>query len=489
MPKITKLQPSVPALPTRKKVAAYARVSVTRDRTEHSLSAQISHYSEYIQHRAEWEYAGVYADLGQTGTSDNRAEWQRLLADCEAGKIDIVLTKSISRFARNTLDLLETVRRLREIGVEVRFEKENISSTSGDGELMLTILASFAQEESYSTSENIKWRIRSDFKKGKQSSTQIYGYRWNGETFDVEPNEAEIVRFIFSEYLAEKSPRTIADELTARGVKSMYGSNFDMATIFSMLQNEKYVGTVVMQKTFVENHITKNKVKNNGELPRYVIENAHTAIVDRAVFDEVQARLQSRKIVVERTAFTSKILCEVCGCNFQRATKQYHGRKTKVMTCANKKAGAPCKCDTVQIPETILESVTAEVLGLAEFDAEVFNAKIKRIIAPSSHTLVYEFTSGKTMSREWSSTARTDCWTGERRAEQAERMRGQVVSAETREKRRVATLRSYEQHPERRAADRERMRRFCAENPDWGKAQNEKLLAAIKAKKEDGGNE
>jgi DNA invertase Pin-like site-specific DNA recombinase len=272
MRKITIITPPVPALPRRKRVAAYARVSVERDRTMHSLSAQVSYYSKLIQSRGEWEYVGVYADFAETGTTGNRTEFQRLLDDCNSGKIDIILVKSISRFARNTVDLLETVRRLKEQGIEVRSEKENISSMSGDGELMLTILASFAQEESFSMSENIKWRFRRGFQNGKQKRTQVYGYRWDGQNFVPEPDEAEIVRFIFSEYLAERSPRTIAATLNEKGVKSMHGCKFNMAVIFSMLENEKYIGTIVMQKTFVEDPIAKRKVKNNGELPRYVIE-------------------------------------------------------------------------------------------------------------------------------------------------------------------------------------------------------------------------
>ncbi|GHU59272.1 hypothetical protein AGMMS49975_26670 [Clostridia bacterium] len=359
--KINKIEPRVPALPKRKRVAAYARVSVERDRTVHSLSAQVSYYSELIQKQPNWEYAGVYADLGQTGTNDNRTEWQRMLTDCENGKIDIVFTKSISRFARNTLDLLETVRRLKELGIEVRFEKENISTMSGDGELMLTILASFAQEESFSISENIKWKIRHGFQQGKQSSTQLYGYRWDGANFVIEPTEAEIVRFIFNEYLAEKSLRAIAKELTEMGVKSLYGANFWQQTITSILENEKYIGVVIMQKTFVENYITKEKRKNNGELPRYIIENAHAPIVDKDIFDKVQERLNERKITVLRSDFTSKILCDVCGKNFQRCSK--NGKK--LMRCGNKKQGLSCNCDTVGIYETILENVTAEVLGLA----------------------------------------------------------------------------------------------------------------------------
>ena len=483
MRKITIVAPPLPALPRKKKVAAYARVSVENDRTKNSFSAQVSYFSKLIQNNPGWEYSGVYADCGETGTVKTRDEFERLLEDCEAGRIDIVLVKSISRFARNTVDLLETVRRLKALGVEVLFEKENISSLSAEGELMLTILASFAQEESRSTSENIKWSIRSGFQKGRQSSTQVYGYRWDGEGFTVQPDEAEVVRSIFAEYLAGKSPRTIAAGLNEKGIKSMYGSRFDMAVIFSMLENEKYIGVVIMQKTFVENHLTKNKVRNNGELPRYVIEDAHPAIVDKATFEAVQERLMGRKIKVERTPFTSKILCEACGVNFQRATKHYKDTRKKVMACANKKQGKLCGCGTVQIPETILESVTAEVLGLPEFDADVFSEKIRQIVVPDRNRLVYHFHSGKTVAREWESTAAFDCWTPERRVAQSERMRGREATEETRQKRRIATTRHYEQHPERRKADSERMKKFCAENPGWGKEQNERMAAAVAKKK------
>lgn len=165
--KITKIEPTKIELPKLKKVAAYARVSVDKGRTMHSFSAQVSFYNNLIQKNPEWEYAGVYADLGISGTDiKNRDEFKRLLDDCEQGKIDIILTKSISRFARNTVDLLNTVRHLKELGIEVRFEKENINSMSGDGELMLSILASFAQEESISISNNVKWGTRKRFQQG-----------------------------------------------------------------------------------------------------------------------------------------------------------------------------------------------------------------------------------------------------------------------------------------------------------------------------------
>jgi len=477
MRKIHKIESATLKLPTKKRVAAYARISVERGRTLGSLSAQVSYYSDYIQKQPGWEYIGVYADSGETGTSAGRDEFQRLLADCEAGKIDIVLTKSISRFARNTIILLDTVRRFNEIGVEVRFERESISSASAEGELMLSILASFAQEESRNTSENIKWTIRSGFQKGKQSSTQIYGYRWDGENFVLKPDEAEIVRFIFAEYLAGNSPHTISLKLAEMGEKPMYGKKFNLQTILFMLGNEKYIGTIVMQKTFVENHITKEKKINKGELPRHVIENAHPAIVDRDIFDKVQKRLNARKVKVERTAFTGKIYCEVCELNFQRSTKYHNGNKTKVMQCANKKHGKPCDCDTKQIPERVLETVTAEVLGLAEFDANIFHEKTKQIVVPSKNTLIFHFNGGKTISREWKSTANVDCWTPERRAAQAKRQKGKTASEAARKAQSEGMKAYYAANPERRQADRERMRKFCEENPEVVKKRSERLTA------------
>ena len=178
--------------PTRKRVAAYARVSMESDRLDHSLSAQISYYNDLIQKNPEWDLAGIYTDSFISGTKvERRAEFQRMIRDCDDGKIDIILTKSISRFARNTVDLLNTVRHLKELGIEVQFEKEGIRSLSGDGELMLTLLASFAQEESRSISENIKWGTRKRFESGiPNCHFKIFGYRWEGEHFGYHPGRS-----------------------------------------------------------------------------------------------------------------------------------------------------------------------------------------------------------------------------------------------------------------------------------------------------------
>ena len=191
---VKKIEPIVPSIKTRKKVAAYARVSLESDRLRHSLSAQVSYYSGLIQNNPEWIYVGVYADSGATGTSvTGRPEFQRMLADCEAGKIQIILTKSISRFSRNTVDLLATVRHLKELGIEVRFEKERINSLSESGELMLSILAGFAEEESRIISENVKWSFKKRFAQGKQWHVDPFGYRWDGETFVINEEEATAV--------------------------------------------------------------------------------------------------------------------------------------------------------------------------------------------------------------------------------------------------------------------------------------------------------
>lgn len=259
MRKIHKVEPLVPVLPTRKKVAAYARVSMETERLHHSLSAQISYYSELIQSNPEWEYVGVYTDEFVTGTTaDKRSEFQRLLADCEGGKIDIVLTKSISRFARNTVDLLETVRHLKELGIEVRFEKERINSLSGDGEVMLTLLASFAQEEIISLSNNVKWGTRKRSEQGiPNGHFQIYGYRWDEDHLVIELEEAKIVRLIFDNFLNGLSAESTEKQLEQMGVKSYKGQHFSNSSIRQILGNITYTGNFLFQKEYVVDPITK----------------------------------------------------------------------------------------------------------------------------------------------------------------------------------------------------------------------------------------
>ena len=268
---IRKMEADIPSLPLRKRVAAYARVSSGKDAMLHSLSAQVSYYSEHIQRNPEWSYAGVYVDEALTGTKDNREGFQRLLADCRAGKIDMVLTKSISRFARNTVTLLETVRELKTLGVDVYFEEQNIHSLSGDGELMLTILASYAQEESRSVSENCKWRIRQKFQQGIPVTTPLTGYRIHKGEFIIAPEQAAIIRMIFEDYAAGMGRNAIRRKLLGMGVRGLFGGEWSDADMRALLSNEKYAGDVIMQKYYRKDHLTNYispGVKNGGAFLR-----------------------------------------------------------------------------------------------------------------------------------------------------------------------------------------------------------------------------
>ena len=263
MAEIIKIEAKKSPLPNRKKVAAYARVSMETQRLHHSLAAQISFYSDLIQKNPEWDYAGVYADEGISGTSvEKRPEFMRMMKDCKAGKIDLILTKSISRFARNTVDLLKVVRQLKDLNIEVRFEKEKINSLSDDGELMLTLLASFAQEETISISNNVKWTIRKRMSEGNPNMRNIvYGYRWKDDTLIVVPEEAKIVRRIFQNFLDGKSRLETEREFAEEGITTRKGNRWTDSNIKVVLTNVTYTGNLLCQKEFVEDPITKKRKK------------------------------------------------------------------------------------------------------------------------------------------------------------------------------------------------------------------------------------
>jgi DNA invertase Pin-like site-specific DNA recombinase len=291
---VKKIEPAVIMMPSRKRVAAYARVSLGTEHMLHSLAAQVSHYSAFIQNKREWDYAGVYADADETGTRCDRPEFQRMLADCRAGLVDMVLTKSISRFARNTVTLLETVRELKDLGVDIFFEEQGLHTLSGEGELLLTILASYAQEESRSVSENIKWRKRGDMKAGKTKPAKVYGYDVSDGKLDVNPVEAEVVRMMFGLYLSGLGQAAIANRLNEHGIASAWGSSWSSGTVRRILTNPKMCGNLLHQREFITDHISKKQVKNRGELPMYLIEGAHEGIVSRETYEAVQAELARR---------------------------------------------------------------------------------------------------------------------------------------------------------------------------------------------------
>lgn len=393
------------ALPKPVRVAAYARVSSAKDAMHHSLSAQVSYYSSLIQQHPGWQYAGVYADEAKTGTRDSRENFQRLIADCKAGQVDAVITKSISRFARNTVTLLETVRELKAIGVDVFFEEQNIHTLSADGELMLTILASYVQEESLSASENQKWRIKKSFEEGKPWNGTMLGYRYRDGTLAIEPGEAEIVRRIFREYLSGKGIVAIANGLNADGIVTRYGNQWHKRSVTCVLQNYAYTGNLLLQTTYRENHLTKRTLSNNGQLPKYHATGTHDAIISMADFTAVQAEIERRatkhapkgKNYNSRYPFSGLIVCGNCGKHYRR--KVTAGGPVWICSTYNQQGKAACA--SKQIPEPVLMELTADMdMG-----------DLTEICAENGNKLVFRFKDGSESVKQWQDRSRVKSWT------------------------------------------------------------------------------
>ena len=432
MKKIERIEPTIPQIKRKKKVAAYARVSMETDRLNHSLSAQVSYYSQLIQKNPEWEYAGVYADSFISGTSTkNRTEFQRLIADCEAGKVNLILTKSISRFARNTVDLLSTVRHLQAIGVEVRFEKENISSTSSSGEIMLSILASFAQEESVNISNNVKWGTRKRFERGiPNGHFRVYGYRWEGDQLVVVPEEAVIVKRIFQNFMDGKSRLETEREFAAKGITTRAGCRWVDSNLKVVLTNITYTGNLLFQKEYLDSPLTKKRKKNRGELPQYLVENTHEAIIDKETFDYVQQEMARRRKLgaianksIPTTCFTSKLECGECHRHYVHSMKYSpNGYRQEYWICTSQKDGKT-KCSNKFMPQRILERLCAEVLGLDKFDEDVFLQSIEKIIVVKHHEMEFHFFDGRLVMKQWESNLKKEFWTTERRKAKSERMK------------------------------------------------------------------
>ena len=400
MRKISKIEPKLPVIQARKKVAAYARVSRDTERLMHSVSAQVSYYSALIQKNPEWEYAGVYADMGISGTdTSKRGEFLRMLADCEEGKIDIILTKSISRFARNTVDLLETVRHLKNLGIEVRFEKEHIHSLSEDGELMLTLLASFAQEESRSISENVKWGVRKRFQSGEigAANKHILGYRYDDglRKYVIIPEEAEAVRWMFQMYIDGVPLRGIAESMNSAGIRTTLGNDFQEASVRQLIFNEVYAGDIRRQKCYMADPITKTKVKNCGELPQYYMADCHEAIIDRETYAKVQAEMERRAGLVNPTyPFTGKIKCGICGQSFTRRKGITKGKEYVSWFCRAKKE-VGMTCTSCNYSEQNLMEICAKLMGTDSFDGTAFESSVRLISALPDGSLEVQFFDGQ----------------------------------------------------------------------------------------------
>ena len=339
--------------------------------------------------------------------------------------------KSISRLARNTVDLLETIRHLKNIGVEVQFEKEGISSTSSSGEIMLSILASFAQEESISISNNVKWGVKKRFEQGIPNGRfKVYGYRWEGDQLVIIPEEAAIVRRIFQNFLDGKSRLETEREFAAEGITTRAGCRWVDSNLKFVLTNITYTGNMLLQKEFIESPLTKHRKKNHGELPQYLVENTHEPIIDRETFDYVQREMERRRELgalanksIPTTCFTSRIECGICHRSYVHSLEYSpNGYPQEHWMCASKKEGRST-CKSHYVPERILRRVCADVLGLENFDEDVFLKSVKKIIVVKHHELEFHIFDGTVILKHWTSTLKKEFWTDERKKAKAEYMK------------------------------------------------------------------
>lgn len=340
----------------QKRVAAYCRVSTEEEEQLSSYDAQKTYYTDKIMTNPEWTMAGIFADEGITGTSARkRPEFLRMIRQCRQKKIDIVLTKSISRFARNTVDCLNYIRALRDLGIAVIFEKENINTLETDSEMLITMLGAFAQAESESISANVRWGKRQAMREGKAiiQYAHLYAYeRGEEDKPRIIPEQAEVVRDIYRQYLAGASLRMIRDDLQANGVPSDDSeSNWTISRIKSILTNEKYCGDVLLQKTYISDCLSKKVMKNTGQLPMYLVQNNHEGIVSRETFDAVQTEMARRNAAkspskknastgltsyASKYALSERLVCGECGTLYRRCTWTRNGEKRVVWRCVSR---------------------------------------------------------------------------------------------------------------------------------------------------------
>ena len=351
---------------SKRRVAGYARVSTDSDEQFTSYEAQVDYYTNFIKENSEWEFVGIYTDEGISGVNTKRREgFNRMVQDALDGKIDLIVTKSVSRFARNTVDSLTTIHKLKEAGCECMFQKENIMTFDSKGELLITIMSSLAQEESRSISENVTWGQRKRFSDGKVSMPygQFLGYRKGTDGLpEIVPEEAEIVRSIYRMFMQGKSTNDIAKQLTNKGIPTPGGkTEWQRATVESILSNEKYKGSALLQKSFTVDFLTKKTKVNEGEVPQYYVEESHPAIIDMNELQMVQAELDKRKNSGKRhrqtSPFSGKIFCGDCGEIY--GSKVWHStdKYRRIIWQCNGKFKGENKCETPHLYEDQLQAL------------------------------------------------------------------------------------------------------------------------------------
>lgn len=376
------------------RVAAYCRVSTDYDEQASSYETQVAHYKELIQKKPTWGFAGIYADDGISGTNTKKREqFNKMIAACKAGKIDLIVTKSISRFARNTIDCLKYIRDLKAINVAIFFEKENINTMDAKGEVLITIMASLAQQESESLSQNVKMGIQYRYQQGKVfvNHNHFLGYTKDAQgNLVIEPEEAKVIKRIFYSYLNGMTMKQIADSLKADGILTGGKTkNWHSSGIALILKNEKYMGDALLQKTYTVDFLTKKRVKNNGIMPQYYVENDHAAIIPKSVFMQVQNLIRRRHNGITtkngkhrrlngKYCFSQKLFCGKCGDILQR-NMWYRPEKVAVWRCASRirrsKTGRQCMIRNVKEP--LLKEATVEAFNQLIEGHELASKQIK----------------------------------------------------------------------------------------------------------------
>ncbi len=382
------------------RVAAYCRVSTDHEEQQNSYQVQIAYYTELINSNPEWTFAGIFADEGISGTqTKNRKEFNKMIRRCKQKKIDLVLCKSISRFARNTVDCLEYIRELKLLGIGVMFEKENINTMTMNSEFIISLYGSFAQAESESISKNVTWGVEKSFKEGKvkYSLDKMLGFRRgdDGKPVIVE-EEAETVRYIYKLYLDGLSLKRIAKRLRDEGIKKWNGTtDWTAVTVYGILKNEKYAGGAVLQKTYTVDCILHKQVKNNGEKDKYIVYDCHPAIIERDTYNRVQQELTRRGAISKRSpkaeteqghyaskyALSDILICGDCGTPYRRVTWTSHGHKLIVWRCINRLDYGNRYChDSPSINEEKLHNAIVYALNSAYADGEKMLETIKQNI-------------------------------------------------------------------------------------------------------------
>ena len=392
------------------RVAAYCRVSTDSEEQASSYDIQIEHYTNYIKKNKEWELAGIFADDGITGTNTKkRDEFNRMIDECMAGNIDMIITKSISRFARNTLDCLKYIRQLKDKNIAVFFEKENINTMDSKGEVLLTIMASLAQQESQSLSQNVKLGIQYRYQQGE---VQVNHKRFLGYTKDenkqlvIDPEGAEVVKRIYREYLEGASLLQIARGLEAEGVLTAAGkAKWRPETLKKILQNEKYIGDALLQKTYTVDFLSKKRVKNNGIVPQYYVENSHEPIIPRDLFMQVQEEMVRRanlrggkggkkRVYSSKYALSSIVYCGQCGDIYRRVHWNNRGKKSIVWRCVSRLENTGLTCHSRTVLEDMIGLATVDainkLIGQKDGFLTILKENIETVISETDNNIVSE---------------------------------------------------------------------------------------------------